>query len=238
MAISKDDQWIIDATKDKLKTFADVGGLWGVPPTVNEKITIAYRSGAFDCAMIDIVGSNNYLWYEFNKKCSSNEIECLNISANIDQFDFVNVVGVYDIVHCSGVIYHCPNPLHTISNLTKITKDILIIGSVRIPNVISNSKGIISLDDGAALFVPSINDTQKSIIGEFMGSNNSFIGINKPKDNWNKADYSAFWYLFTDLFIEGLIKVNGFKIIDKYVYWGDKAVKFLCKRDVNVLGKS
>ena len=127
------DMWIEDLVKNK--TFIDVGG---VAYTYNEKISIAHESGAKDLTMLDVAGlydkskidADDSAWLAFHQRMKEKKIENYHsIKANIDNVH----LGIYDLVHCNGVIYHTPNPLHTLKKNIKYYKKIFNIRNYKNP---------------------------------------------------------------------------------------------------------
>lgn len=91
------------------KTFADAGGLWG---TVNEKVSLAREHGAASLTMRDVTVKEGDLWKKFRARMDRLGIrnyECL--SADICDPQITDLVQPFDVVHCSGVLYHHPNPM-------------------------------------------------------------------------------------------------------------------------------
>ncbi len=212
------------------KTFAEVGGLWG---TVNEKVSVAGKAGAHETTMIDIAPLGHELWENFYKKCADEGVVCGNsISASVDDPAFSEKAGMYDIVHCSGVIYHCPNPLFTVSQLAKISKEILILGSTIIPHTISNSRGTIKTEGSSSIFVPALSKQQLAVVTEFLEEvGGKACGINLPlSGEWSLGDYGPWWHLFTVDYVAGLLKVCGFEVLEEDVIWQGRAVYLLAKR--------
>jgi len=219
-------EWIDEFVKDK--TFADVGGLWGV---VNEKITVAAQAGAVKTTMIDMQPLGNELWKKFHDRCATEGVSCSNsIEANVDDSDFPQKVGNYDVVHCSGVIYHCPNPLYTVSQLTKITNYILILASTVIEPKIKNAKGEISVGTGGGLFVPALNNYQKEIISHFykeVGAS-GIIGIDEALQNpWSLENYAPWWWLLTTELIASFLEVCGFNVREICREWDGRTAYFM-----------
>lgn len=215
-------------------TFVDVGGLWG---TVNERVTAAVKSGALSTTMIDMQPEGNYLWEAFYGRCRENGVICdKSIVANLDDPLFPSQVGMFDVVHCSGIIYHCPNPLYTISQLARITRKYLIVASSVIPTTINNSEGSISLEDNSALFAPAMTDKQKKIVNRYfaeVGANDIFseqLRYSLIEDD-DDSIYSPWWYLFTPNYFSGLLKVCGAEIVDSAYEWGGRTAYFLAKFD-------
>src|SRR4051794_20843932 len=106
------------------RTFAEVGGLWG---TVNEQGTVAAKGGAREVRMIDVApdgGEAGYLWDRFRQRCADEGVESYRcVRADVNAPGVAGRVGTYEVVHCSGVVYHCPEPLYSIRQLAAITSD-------------------------------------------------------------------------------------------------------------------
>lgn len=223
-------EWISESVEGK--TFADVGGLWG---TVNEKVTVAARGKAKETTMIDIQTMHTDPWKQFFDRCAAEGVRCdRSIEANINDPDFPKKVGNYDIVHCSGVIYHCPNPVYTVSQLAKITNNILILGSTIIPPIIKNANGEIIIETGGGIFVPALNDSQREVIAKYFKEvgTSTIVGIDHPLQNgWSLEDYSAWWWLFTLDFVGGLLKACGFKVKYTYTEWEGRVAYFLAIKE-------
>ncbi|MEO8839534.1 MAG: hypothetical protein ABI351_12580 [Herbaspirillum sp.] len=48
---------------------------------------------------------------------------------------------VHEVVHCSGIIYHVPDPYRMLVNLRKLTAEHLILTSMVVPERIKNREG-------------------------------------------------------------------------------------------------
>lgn len=221
--------WIARVAKGK--TFADVGGLWG---TLNEKVTVAAKAGALSTAMIDITYVGHDLWQKFDDRCAAHGVRCgKNIQGDVNDSSFPEKVGVYDVVHCAGVIYHCPNPLYTVSQLSRVCSDVLILGTTIVPAVVENAKGRITVEQGGALLVPALDRAQREIIGQFyreVGAS-AMHGIDPAwEEPWDVNNYVPWWYLFTTGFVGGLLNGCGFQVKETYEEWGGRAAYFLAFR--------
>ena len=161
------ERWISEAVSGK--TFAEVGGLWG---TVNEQVTGAARAGASATTMIDIAPTGegeDDLWQRFRERAASlgvPDTTCLN--GSIDDPETARRAGSFDVVCCNGVLYHCPDPLHTVRQLRAITRETLLLGTVTMPETVSTSAGTVAVEPGAALLVPAIGDSQRAVFAEWL----------------------------------------------------------------------
>lgn len=226
------DKWIEEIVKGK--TFADVGGLWG---TFNEKVTVAARAGAAETVMIDITPLDTELWGRFEERCSAENVsdyKCLQ--ADINDPSIVSKVGAYDVVHCSGVLYHCPHPLYTVMQLSKICNESLILVSTVIPQAFSNSHGRVVLEPGSALFVPALNELQRAVIDQYFKEVGvqGMGGINEPCDwtidNDPNGAYAPWWWLFTTEHLLAILRAAGFKVSGTAFEWHGRNALYLAEK--------
>jgi hypothetical protein len=218
------------------RTFAEVGGLWG---TVNEQVTVAAKGGAREVTMIDVAvdgGPAGYLWERFRERCRQEGIEQYRcIRADINEHSTPERVGIFEIVHCSGVIYHCPDPLLPLRQLARICSDTLILGTATIPEVVSNSAGTVTVPSGSALLAPAMNYSQKAVLGEFLlqvGAKQA-IGVNYPiHSDWDLSDYGAWWWFFTRDYVAALLRVAGFVVEDVASYWEGRATLYRARKKI------
>src|SRR5262249_28264127 len=143
------------------RSFVDVGGLWG---TVNEKVTVAAKHHAARLAMLDISPPGSPWWEPFRARLAEADgLECRCISDDIcvaaSRADLL-----YDVVHCSGVLYHHPNPVLLLSSLRRITRRHLILTSAVLPESVSNACGSFHLPSSGAVFIPALNSQEREIL--------------------------------------------------------------------------
>lgn len=212
------------------KTFVDMGGLWG---TVNEKVTVAAKAGAASTAMLDITPLDRPLWQAFRERCASlGVLDCQLLSASIDEPGLEKKVGQFDVVHCSGVLYHCPNPLYTLSQLARLSREYLILTTTVIPPRICTSRGTIVVPPGGALFIPYLPDDQMEILKEHWeaGGVSGAIGITEQPSTWRVEDYAPWWWLFPVATVRQLIMAAGFDVLEDCSFWDGKAHSFLARK--------
>jgi hypothetical protein len=206
------------------KSFCDVGGLWG---TVGEKVSVAHAAGAARLAMVDVEPEGTELWQSFDERMAAKGIAGVErISADINQGTFPDR---FDVVHCSGVIYHSPNPLQTLGALRRLAGEHLILGSVVVPNEIRNDAGSISFAAGQALFLPHVDEATLAVVRRHLDEPGfQALGVNLPTE-WRADDYGPWWWLFTASVLRQLLAATGFVVVDEAPYGGGKACAFLAR---------
>jgi SAM-dependent methyltransferase len=218
-------QWVAAAAAGK--SFAEVGGLWG---TVNEQVTVAALAGATATTMIDVEPSDDDLWRLFHERAASRGVtDTTCVVGSIDDPETVQSVGSFDIVCCSGVIYHCPEPLRTLRHLRAITRETLILGSATIPETVSSTAGTMSLEPGASLLVPAMSQSQRAVLGEWLREvgGGEALGVNYPlQTEWALDDYTAWWWCFTRDYVAALLRLAGFEVDTIASEWEGRATLY------------
>jgi SAM-dependent methyltransferase len=227
------ERWIGEAVPGK--SFAEVGGLWG---TINEQVTAAAKAGASATTMIDIApsdGGEQDLWRLFRERAASlgvTDTTCVN--GSIDDPETARRAGSFDVVCCNGVLYHCPDPLHTIGQLRSITRETLVLGTVTMPEQVSTSAGTISTEPGSALLVPALGESQRAIFAQWLRDLGDVHiqadGVTHGvPSGWALDDYDPWWWFFTRDYVAGLLRVCGFEVDAVASYWEGRASVYLAR---------
>lgn len=226
------EDWISDVTSGR--TFAEVGGLWGV---VNEQVTVAAKAGASELTMIDVApeGGPDDLWQAFDSRLADHDVSGVScVRGNIDDRAVIDSVGAFDVVHSSGVLYHCPEPLHTLRNLRSIVRETLVLGTATMPETVTTSAGTVSVEPGTSMLVPAMTASQRAVLGEWLRENGASgaYGLNHEvgtdwtlREGWKP--YEAWWWLFTRDYVAALLEAAGFKVRNVASYWNGRATLYL-----------
>ncbi|HEY1341288.1 MAG TPA: hypothetical protein VGF59_27450 [Bryobacteraceae bacterium] len=210
------------------RSFADVGGLWG---TVNEKVTVAARQGAAALAMIDVAPPDHELWRLFlDRVTSSGAPSCECVSADI----CARADGPqYDVVHCSGVLYHHPSPLVLLEALRRITLRHLILTSTVIHESIANELGTLHVPSSGVVFVPALDGRERAILRkhwlDITGSVPCY-GISEPAQ-WDPHNFDPWWWLMTPQVMLAMAASVGFRVLDSGPIWSGNAYTALLESD-------
>lgn len=224
-------RWI-GAAVEGGRSFADVGGLWG---TLNERVSVAMLAGSGRSAMVDMQPLGHELWTAFYERCEGLGVSGYE-SLNADAMDshLPEQVGTFDVVHCSGVIYHVPSPIDLLRNLARIAEHRLILTSTVVPTVVTTPSGRCVIEPTLPRFVPYMSARDRKIYGEHFDRMGLTIGhLNgDPVDQWvapatQQVDFSPWWWLFTPASLRRIIGLCGLEIHDEGFTWEDKAYGFL-----------
>lgn len=236
------DEWIRQMIPGK--SFADIGGLGG--SAVNETVTTALEAGASEATLIDVLPLDHPFWKDFEERCRERDLENYRkLQEDVNRLD-PDQTGTFEMVHCSGVLYHMPDPVSTILRLRSVTERYLILSSAVVPDRITTSEGAdLHLPSGCALFVPALGGAVAEALrqhwsacgvelpGVGRGRVNPWIrfGQGDKESRMGHFDYGPWWWFFTERSLEGMLQTAGFKILDKHAAWGSRGMSYLCERD-------
>lgn len=217
----------------KGRSFIDVGGLWGL---VNEKATVAHDFGAISLAMMDIWKPEDDWWTKFRDRCAERGIARVDeIYGSIDNTELLKKIGRFDVVHSSGVLYHCPNPVLTLRNLHRLCGGVLIIGTAVMPTSIENEFGRLIFEPDSALYVPSLHESKRRIVDAYIRARygGGAYGINEPIDAWffddGTPNYGPWWWLWSADYVSSMLVSCGFEIICSDEQFGGTGHLFACR---------
>lgn len=228
------DLWI--QACDRKTSFVDIGGVG--ENSINERATWALRCGYERIAMADLTEPGHSLWTFYRdglqKAGLENSIELLP-NVNVDDADLVKRIGRWDFVYSTGIIYHCPNPIMTIINYGKIASYNLILNTVVVPTKISNIEGEVRIDEGSALFLPSLTGPSRAVLSRYYKDKFGWeLNVLAPDPALRATSslphmhddgtpsYNPYWWLFTIQSFETALALTGMKIKERHT-WEDHA---------------
>jgi hypothetical protein len=178
------------------RNYFDIGPLFG---TVNQTLTTAKTAGAARVSAADIQNLDSPAWQKLREHCASLGLDSFNeFSLNIDDPRAAEIVGSYDFVFCSGIIYHAPSPFRTIQQIASITSRYAMIGSAIVPDRVANEYGAIDFDGGRSIFVPALTDNLKAVMAKHFTDDGIEIMHINAADSWpwrinGDVNYGPWW---------------------------------------------
>ena len=206
----------------KGRSFVDVGALWG---TRNEKLSVAHRYGASSLAVLDQFPKNSVWWRRLRKRLN---FPYQKISSSLLGYSGMS----FDVVYCSGVIYHSPSPLEALQKLYSMTNETMILTTIYADEVMECPWGQIEIPSSGMLFIPALTLLEFSVVQYVVGQNNPsrIWGITEhvPPERWEHNTWH-WWWLFTAHTVESMLKVVNFKIVEKMFQPGNLVTFKLAK---------
>lgn len=232
------DKWITKLVSGR--TFVDIGGIG--ENSGNERVSTAVKGRAADAAMADFEPYSAQLWQTFFQTMRDQNINDFQTHELIDVRD-ANIktkLPNFDIVHCTGILYHIPDPITSLYNIASLTNDYLIVNTVTIPNRVKNKKGRFITDDSRAVFLPSLSEADRRVLREHYRSKFGWdINVQAPRLGEpnplmpylreNGLSCYPYWWLFTKQAFRHAVQMMGFKIENEWV-WEDHTLAVLAKR--------
>ena len=120
-------RWIAEHAPGR--SFADIGGLFIDGATSFE----AEEAGASSVTLFD-VGDREYAPGYLDEH-ARRDSKVRYVQGDLHDLAFAEQVGPHDVVWCTGVLYHTPNPVHQLMQLREITRELLFLGTHTIPEV-------------------------------------------------------------------------------------------------------
>ncbi|GAA0607908.1 hypothetical protein GCM10009416_50910 [Craurococcus roseus] len=234
-------RWIADIVPGR--SFVDIGGIgeW----SKQERVTQSVAAGAARSAMADIEPADSEYWRFFHKLMYKHGIarDAYDSHAEVDvtRADLAERLPPSDVVHCTGVLYHCPDPVAAVDNLRRVTGRWLIVNTVVCPQRVENAAGTLALPSGAALFLPGLSEAERDVLRlhyrtKFGWSIDDTAprprapGVKMPHVMPDgRLNHWPYWWLFTIHSFRSLLQLLRFDIRDEWT-WEDHAHCVLCER--------
>jgi len=188
------------------KSFADIGCMWGIN---GQNSFTAEDSGASEVIAVDVYPESKEFLAEKQRRNSKIRF----VQGDINLLKTADSIGKVDVVLCSGVLYHTPDPFHLLTRLRAICGETLILNTCSIPEM----PGLAN----AAVYYPFLDEKQRKIWNRGTGLQMAITGPYEPENGYG----NWFWGMSPSC-IESLLRSAGFFIEEKYIYPFDCA--FVC----------
>jgi 2-polyprenyl-3-methyl-5-hydroxy-6-metoxy-1,4-benzoquinol methylase len=192
-------EWI--ASNAPGRSFADVGGLFHYH---GEIALLAEQAGASPVTLFD-AGDVNLT--EFPKKAAARNSSVRFVQGDLEDPVSVREIGPHDIVWCTGVIYHSPNPVVQLLHLRQITRELLYLGSHTIPEV----PGI----EQACVYYPYVSDASRAAYAQAIYRSEEMVGIGVPFDERPMFGHANFWWGITPSALRAMLRTARFEVVEE-----------------------
>jgi hypothetical protein len=109
------------------------------------------------------------------------------------------------VVWCSGVLYHCPDPIHSLKCLRQITMETLVLVNATIPELAGSRQ--------ATVFFPTLPEPERRAYDRAytaVGGPATRMALNTPFDL--AQGYGNWWWGLTPSAIAGMLASTGFSV--------------------------
>ena len=176
------------------KTFADIGCMWRVNGLFS---FVAEDAGAARVAAVDIYPASPEFTAELARLGSRVEF----IQGDIHAAATLQAIGRRDLVFCSGLLYHTPNPVATLMQLRRICDGVLILNTSTVPE----HPGVKNF----AVFYPYLDAGQRRLWSLGEGA----LGVSTPYDP--AQGYANWIWGFSHSCLESMLRCAGFRVLER-----------------------
>ncbi len=173
------------------RSFADVGCMWSVDGAL---AFAAEAAGATSVTGVDVMAPTPAFETERARRGSGVRF----VRGDVHDPAVVAEVGRHDVVWCSGLLYHAPNPLLTLERLAQLTGETLLLATEALPEV----PGL----RGACVFYPGADPRPFAAPGR--------VGLASPFDA--ARGYENWWWGITRSALEGMLAATGFRVAEAH----------------------
>lgn len=182
------------------RTFVDVGGMWNMH---GEMVFIAEEAGAERVVLFDAMDPTEEFRREHDRRGSEVEF----VQGDLHDAATVGALGEFDVVWCTGVIYHTPNPWEQVQHLRRMCEGELMLGSQVIPEV----PGI----EQACVWYPGLGERSRTAFRRAHGGERAprRIGLTEPFDPGQ--GYANYWWGISPSAMRGMVEAAGFDVFEE-----------------------
>jgi hypothetical protein len=179
------------------KTFCDVGCMW----KVNGRIAfVAEEAGATSVTGLDVMAATPAFETERAQRSSTVRF----VRGDLHDPATVADVGPHEVVWCSGVLYHAPNPMLTLERLRELTTELLILQTMTLPDLPGVKQGLV--------FYPGVpNPKLYARWGEQAARS---LRLPEPGED----PYAPWWWGISQSALHAMLRAARFEPVEQ---WGD-----------------
>jgi hypothetical protein len=179
------------------KTFCDVGCMW----KVNGRIAfVAEEAGASEVTGVDVMAATPEFEAEHARRSSNVRF----VHGDLHDASTVADVGPHDVVWCSGVLYHAPNPVLTLHRLRELTRELLILQTMTLPELPGVDQGLV--------FYPGVRNPR--LYARWGEQAARSLRLPEPGED----PYAPWWWGISHSALHAMLRAADFEPVDQ---WGD-----------------
>lgn len=189
------------------RRFADVGCMWHVHGAYAFH---AAAHGAAEVIGVDVEPATP----EFTAENAARGNPIRFVQADVNDPGLLDRVGPCEVVFCSGVLYHVPNPVLTLERLRSLCRGTLILSSATIAEQVAPQ---------SAVFLPYLDERARRALQ--YATHGVKIGMDTPFDP--QASYANWFWGFAPSCVEAMARTAGFEVLERYRY--RRALCLVCR---------
>ena len=183
------------------RSFVDVGGMYGMHGDIAFQ---AEAAGATEVTLFDSGEPSP----AFLERAAAQRSKIRTVQGDLEDPVSMERVGVHDVVWCTGVIYHTPNPFLQISHLRSITRRYLFLGSATIPEI----PGV----PQACVYYPYLEQSARAPWARGWRDPAGALGIGTPFYERPMYGHGNCWWGITPSAMRAMVRSARFEIVEEY----------------------
>jgi hypothetical protein len=181
------------------RSFADVGGLF-----IDGRVSFAAEeAGASSVTLFD-AGDREYAPH-FEAEHARRHSKVRYVQGDLHDETAIAQVGPHDVVWCTGVLYHTPNPVHQLMQLREITRELLYLGT----HTIAEVPGV----PQACLYYPYLDEDARRALAKPHHRADGYLGVGPPIDERPMQGYANFWWGITPSALRAMLRTARFEVV-------------------------
>lgn len=184
------------------RSFIDVGGMWNID---GEMAFLAEEAGADRVALLDAMPASERFESEHKRRGSS----VAYVQADLHDRDAIGALGSFDVVWCTGVVYHSPSPYEQVEQLRRLTGWRLLLGSHVIPELPV---------EGACVWYPALSEGSRRAFRRAHRDRAGIrrVGLTEPFDPAPEQRYANYWWGITPSALRAMLSAAGLRVIEEH----------------------
>ncbi len=190
------------------KTFCDVGCMWKVHGRI---AFVAEEAGATSVTGVDLMEASP----EFLSEHERRESAVRFVRGDLHDAATVADVGPHQVVWCSGVLYHAPNPVLTLQRLRELTTELLILQTMTLPELPGVKQGLV--------FYPGVSNQR--LYARWGEEAARSLRLPEPGED----PYAPWWWGISRSALAAMLRAARFEPVEE---WGDPFAVHVLARPV------
>ena len=181
------------------RSFADIGGLF-----IDGRVSFAAEeAGAASVTLFD-AGDREYApAYLAEHEQRGSKVRY--VQGDLHDAEAIAQVGPHDVVWCTGVLYHTPNPVDQLLKLREIARELLYLGT----HTIAEVPGV----PQACLYYPYLDEDTRAAVSRAHHDARGYVGVGSPFDERPMFGYANFWWGITPSALRAMLRTARFEIV-------------------------
>jgi hypothetical protein len=158
---------------------------------------------ATDVTLVDAIDPSEEFLAEHERRGSRVKY----LQADLHEPASIEMIGVHDVVWCTGILYHTPHPFLQVEHLRQLTRERLVLGTHVIPEI----PGF----PGASIFYPLLEDSAREAYGSVY-DDQPRLAVKQPFSLEPGHEYANWWWGISPSALRAMMRLAGLDIIEEH----------------------